>query len=145
VLYPNEYGVPFTYHGRPLIRSNGRFASHPELQALFERASEVMRGRVGMVASARVRVLPPHSRIKPHKDHLDKLPGLRRYQLAMQCDDQAVFTIRTGATAAERCTFCPGELWHVDLRNRTHFVVNNSDLPRVVMIIECFTGADGAE
>lgn len=88
------------------------------------------------VYAAVLRLLPPKSKIPKHQDGLTATaPRRRRYHLALQADEQSWFVIRD-----ERCRFNSGELWHVDLLNRPHYVVNNSDRPRVMLMVDAFEG-----
>jgi hypothetical protein len=103
--------------------------ARPALHALLVRAAAKLGG--APVWKAKLRIIPPHSRIKPHRDNLS--PYEIRHHLALQCDDGAVFTV-----ARERCRFRPGELWRVDLANHLHSVDNASDLERIVLMIDTF-------
>lgn len=88
------------------------------------------------VYAAILRILPPKSKIPRHRDNLTAAaPRRRRYHLALQADEQSWFVIRD-----ERCRFSSGELWHVDLLNRPHYVVNNSDRARMMLMIDAFDG-----
>jgi hypothetical protein len=117
-----------------------KFVHHPAIQTLLERALDALKVDIGdFPTRPRVRVIPAGSRMKPHRD---RLKTIVRYQLAMQCDDSAYFVMRTGPTRKEVCRFRSGELWHVDVGSRTHYVVNDSTFPRIVMVIDVVTEGD---
>lgn len=79
---------------------------------------------------AALRILPPKARVGKHRDGF--VPGGRkRFHLALQHDPGAYFVI-----ANEHGRYKPGELWHVDLMNRPHFAVNNSERVRVIMLVD---------
>ncbi len=111
-----------------LIVGSRSFSLYPAVQRLLFRAA----GRLGpqeAVWKARVKILPPRASMLPHRDDLP--PAERRYQIAIQCDDHAYFDID-----GERCSFRPGEMWHVDLADRLHYVHNGSEKPRIVLIFD---------
>lgn len=103
--------------------------ARPALNALLLQAADRLGG--APVWKAKLRIIPPQSKIKPHRDNLS--PVEVRHHLAIQCDEGAVFTV-----AGEQCRFRPGELWRVNIANHPHRVDNRSDLERIVLMIDTF-------
>lgn len=96
------------------------------LDALLVKALEI----IGLEPfRARVRIIPPYSKIEPHRDNLK--PSLSRHHLVLL--NSAVMTI--GGTSK---VCAPGELWRVDLRNRLHSVDNSTRSYRIILLIDCW-------
>lgn len=119
---------------------------HPALMGIdvqndhYGAAHALLREAVGAlggpeVYAAVLRVLPAKARIPKHQDGLTTAMRRRRYHLALQADDRSRFVIRD-----ERCHFKSGELWRVDLLNRPHYVINDSDHARIMMMIDTLEG-----
>lgn len=107
-----------------------QFPSYPAVSRLLSDAMERLPSNVTLERS-RIRILPPNSAMKAHRDTL--APNARRYQVCLQAGEAAFFTIKQ-----EKCRFKAGELWLCDIRDRLHFVDNRSALPRVVLVIDGF-------
>jgi len=105
------------------------FPQYPAVQALLRECLEAVGIREACFA-ARVRLMPPRTRMKPHRDIFD--PCQRRYMLAMMMAPQAFFAIKD-----ERCRMKPGELWEVRIANHSHYFSNlrSSDW-RVALIFD---------
>ncbi|WP_267351298.1 aspartyl/asparaginyl beta-hydroxylase domain-containing protein [Sphingomonas sp. GM_Shp_2] len=106
------------------------FAIYPAVNALFKEAVSQL-PKSNMIERARVRILPPQSKMKAHRDSLK--PNARRYQVCLQAGPEAFFQIKN-----EKCRFNPGELWFCNILDRLHFVDNPSDIARAVLVIDAF-------
>ena len=105
------------------------FPEHPEVQALMERAA-ALADPAGRITNAKVRAMPPQSRMGRHRDGLPS-QGRRRFHLPLQCDGLAFVEV-----AGERCRFKPGELWEVMIEDRPHFAANCSYRPRLHLFFD---------
>jgi hypothetical protein len=136
VLY-EDGGQTIIHRNRAWQRALGGYSRHPRVQELRDQALAALSGRIGPVYSSRVRILPPRSRMKAHQDEFDSCGVPRaRFQVAVQCDHRAVFHVRTGPMKSQKCRFKPGELWQVHLGDFMHWVANDSDRPRIVMVFD---------
>ena len=106
------------------------FPQYSSVNALLQSALKHLPPSVTL-ERARVRILPPNSSMKPHRDSL--AANARRYQVCLQAGEKAFFAIKS-----ERCRFKAGELWFCDIRDRLHYVDNCSELPRMVLVIDGF-------
>ena len=124
--------------GRPAAPPGYRFLHEaqigPAISRLFREAADHVLKRhfksSGMhVFPPRVMACPPKGYIRPHRDNLGSSfeRYFFRFQLALQCDEHAVFRI-----GRERACFKPGELWLCDIGDRVHEMRNDSDQWRVV-------------
>ena len=109
--------------------SGSFFPEHPEVQALLERAASVA-DPAGRIVNAKVRAMPPKSRMGRHRDGLPP-QGRCRFHLPLQCDGLAFLDV-----AGERCRFRPGELWEVMIGDRPHYAANDSDRPRLHLVFD---------
>lgn len=91
---------------------------------LVRRVEGVQLGRVMITR------LAPGKQVAPHQDEGAYAVMFQRYHLALQCGPGNV-TFSGG----EQLTMSPGEVWWID-NSLPHGVVNNSELDRIVMIID---------
>ena len=128
-LGPNPEGMRILAN-----HENWQDGGYTETRKLLDAALAALGGAYAF--RARVRIMPPHSRLKPHRDQFSDLE--HRYHLALQVDDRMSMTIE-GATFSNRRRqiYRVGELWRVDIGGRRrHWVDNESHQPRIVMLID---------
>lgn len=137
-----RYPIGFTENGEPTDHGDIRAAAGTRMcyfvmehvvaqphrvEAL--RVVEQTRSRLGgpQIRWASLLAMPPRSVMAPHRD--DFPYDLSRTHLAIE--NAAAFTI-----GQQSETFAPGELWLSDIANRWHHVVNDTDVPRVMLITD---------
>ena len=104
-------------------------AELPEVWRLIDTVRQAAGGDRATLVYARVGRMPPGEGLPLHFDGIDGVRE-RRYQVALQSDAGADFTIED----EDRC-FRPGEAWQVDV-SRPHTVHNRSATDRIVILFD---------